>query len=39
MVDGTAALLVVMRVERKVCEMAGWMAVELGQLMVAWKVD
>ena len=38
-VDETADLLVAMTVERKVCVMAGWMAVELGQLTVAWKVE
>ena len=36
--DETADLLVAMRADRKVYVMAGWMVVELGQLMVAWKV-
>ena len=38
-VDETADLLVAMRADRKVYVMAGWMAVELGQLTVAWKVE
>ena len=37
-VDESADLLVVMRVDMKALLMAGWMVVELGQRMVAWKV-
>ena len=37
--DETADSLVAMRVARKAFLMAGWMAVELDQLTVAWKVE
>ena len=38
-VGETADSSVAMRVERKVCEKAGWKAVALDQLTVAWTVE